>query len=338
VQPTVGRKGKAVLISTGNGPAEAPGDGQGFARLWMRVRSGDAELSDFIAIFLPSSTDPRRTPEWRKRTIQNYLEEEEFKAEYPETEDEALAGISGIKVYLPSGINQAEKIGREFDGLLKAGAMPEPSGGLLTNATDWGESTHMLGLWPLENGGLYVFCEYAPDQGPNVEPSASTRRFMETVRECQRMREPQGMRDPWPLVGVNCYDGAGVQSQKTMKVTVESDPRLLMQFAHIRGERGRRTVRHQPVSFKDYKEETKGYLRYLFRRTATGADTGIIAISPRCKVLLRQLRGLELEDDGSGRIKKGDDHGPDALIAGTATTAARMRGRDEPPELRELGT
>jgi hypothetical protein len=338
VQPTVGRRGKAIVISTGNGPEEAPGDGQAFARLWNRARSGDVGAQGMRTIFLPSRTDPRRTPQWRVDAEAQYLEKEEFEAEYPETEEQALAGISGIKVYLPSGINMAERIGAEFDGLLAVGRMSPPWGGALVVANDWGESTHMLGLWPLEQGGFYVFCEYAPDQGPNVEPGQSTRAFLRIAREAQRMRESLGEMAPWPQFGVISYDSAGVQSQKTMKVTVESDPVLLTQFAPVKGVRGRQVVRHQPVPFKDYKEETKGYLRYLFRRTSKGLPTGIIAISPTCRVLLRQLRGLELEDDGSGKIKKGDDHGPDALIAGTAGQAARSRNREEPAEMLELAT
>lgn len=338
VQPALGSRGKAIVISTGNGPEEAPGDGQAFAKLWNRARSGDIGAEGMVTVFLASRTDPRRTLDWRARTEGQYLEKEEFEAEYPETEEQALAGISGIKVYLPSGINMAERIGKEFDQLLREGRMTVPWGGTLAIANDWGESTHMLGLWPLEQGGYYVFCEYAPEQGPNVEPGQSTRRFMEKVRNAQRSRESMGEMTPWPPVGIISYDSAGVQSQKTMKVTVESDPLLLVQFAPVKGVRGRQVVRHQPVAFKDYKEETKGYLRYLFRRTSKGMATGIVAISPACPVLLRQLRGLELEDDGSGRIKKGDDHGPDALIAGTAGMAARSRNREEPPEMTELAT
>lgn len=330
-QPTLGKNGTAIVISTGNGPPEAPGDGQGYAELWTRARSGSGELH---AIFLPSATDPRRTQAWRTKTADTYLEPIDFEAEYPETEEQALAGVSGTKVYLPSGINAAEAIGAEFDKLLAQGKL-DPYGGLLELAIDWGESTHMLGLWPLEQGGFYVLTEYAPAQGPNVEPGDSARQMLAKVRRAQRTREAMGRTEPWPLIGVNSFDGAGIQSQKTMKVTIEQDPTLLMQYQHVRSGRGRRSIRHRPINFNEYKDEGKDYLRYLFRRTAVGKETGIIAISPNCPELLRQLRGLELEDDGSGRIKKGDDHGPDALIAGVAATAARYRGREAPTESSE---
>lgn len=331
-QPTLGRHGTAIVISTGNGPAEAPGDGRGYAQLWNRGRSSPD--SEFHTIFLPSKTDPRRTEEWRKKTAETYLDPIDFEAEYPETEEQALAGVSGTKVYLPSGINAAESIGGELDGLLMQGKL-EPYGGLIEVAIDWGESTHMLGMWPLEQGGFYVFTEYAPEQGPNVEPGDSARRMLGKVRQAQRSREQMGRNEPWPLIAVNSFDGAGVQSQKTMKVTVEEDPRLLMQYQHVRASRGRRAIRHRAIPFNECKDEGKDYLRYLFRRTAIGKETGIIAISPTCRELLRQLRGLELEEDGSGRIKKGDDHGPDALIAGVAATAARYRGREAPTESAE---
>lgn len=327
-QPTLGKNGTAIVISTGNGPPEAPGDGQGYAELWTRAQSGDKGLH---AIFLPSRTDPRRTEAWRKETADTYLEPIDFEAEYPETEEQALAGVSGTKVYLPAGINAAEAVGRELDMLLAKGQL-EPFGGLIELAIDWGESTHGLGMWPLEQGGFYVFTEYAPPQGPNVEPGDSTRQLLGKIRQFQRSREMMGRQDPWPLIYVNNFDRAGIQSQKTMKVTIEQDPSLIMQYQHVGGLRGRRSIRHRPIAFNEYKDEGKDYLRYLFRRTAVGKETGIIAISPTCTVLLRQLRGLELEDDESGRIKKGDDHGPDALIAGVAATAARHRGREAPTE------
>jgi hypothetical protein len=41
--------------------------------------------------------------------------------------------------------------------------------------------------------------------------------------------------------------------------------------------------------------------------------------------LVRQLRGLLFADVDLGTIAKGDDHGPDALIALTAPIARRNR-------------
>jgi hypothetical protein len=80
-----------------------------------------------------------------------------------------------------------------------------------------------------------------------------------------------------------------------------------------------------PPPAGSYKEETVHYLRRLFRRVAEGETTGVIAISPRNVVLIRQLYALRFADDDSGKVEKIDDHGPDALIAGVAPVARRHR-------------
>jgi hypothetical protein len=103
------------------------------------------------------------------------------------------------------------------------------------------------------------------------------------------------------------------------------DGELLERWEWV-GHGGRKAIRTVPVRFNAYKGEGKDYLQRLFLRAAEGERVQVIAISPRCVVLLRQLRGLELVDDGSGRIKKGDDHGPDSLIAGAAPIAVAHRG------------
>lgn len=334
---TIGRRGKARVISTGNGPPTAPGDGQGFAVLWTQARSGeDAVTGDQIGtVFLPATVDPRRDAAWRESERKKYLNPEDFESEHPLTEEQALAGISGIKVYLPAGINAAEALGRELDALYAQGRLTEPAGGLLEVCVDWGELTHILLVWPLEQGGMYVMEEYAPEAGPGIEPGRSTREILRKARDRQRIREPTGLRDPWPLIAAPRYDSAGVQSMKTFLATAEQDPMLVRQF-DTRNRRGVRKIPTIAVSFADYKDLGKDYLKYLFRRVARGLPTGVIGISPQCPELLRQLRGLEVIDDGSGRIAKGDDHGPDALIADAVPPALRWLGRDEVPE-RELG-
>jgi hypothetical protein len=56
----------------------------------------------------------------------------------------------------------------------------------------------------------------------------------------------------------------------------------------------------------------------LAAAAAEGKTTGIVAISLTNVELIPQLYGLRLADDDSGKVEKGDGHGPDALIAGAA--------------------
>jgi hypothetical protein len=65
----------------------------------------------------------------------------------------------------------------------------------------------------------------------------------------------------------------------------------------------------------------------LARRTAEGSGVQVLAISPRCPVLLRQAKALQRnpEDPTGAWLKDDDQHGPDALVALVANTAGRYR-------------
>jgi hypothetical protein len=333
ILPTLGRQGRAIVISTGNGPAESPGDGQAFASLWNRSMSGDDEAGHTLyPIFLPSSTHPDRDDDWRAREVGNYLTVEEFEQEYPETEDQALQGIGGLKVYPPAGINAAEKLGRKFDDLLARGRMAPPAGETLVLPVDFGEFTHMLILWPLEAGGIYVAGEVSGGGHAGLTTKGSTRALLDLALEHVQREDHAGAL--YPLFGHVAYDAAGVESARTMREVIREDADLLDQFEH-RIVAGRAKVAFKKVRFNVYKTPTKDYLQHLFHRTALGETTRVIGISQRCSELLRQLRGLEMKDDGTGTIEKGDDHGPDSLIAGAARIAARHRGMIEPDELED---
>jgi hypothetical protein len=68
----------------------------------------------------------------------------------------------GNWVFDDQGINAAVELGREFDDMLAAGKMPDPTNGTLGVGIDWGDfRTHASMLWPLERGGLYVPAEIA---------------------------------------------------------------------------------------------------------------------------------------------------------------------------------
>lgn len=365
VLPTLGELGRLIALSTGNGPAEAPGDGQALAVQWARARSGE---SGFHPIFLPASVDPaRRSAKWRREARATFDTPEEFEAEHPETEEQALRGRPGDKVYPPAGINAAEKLGRLFDAERGRGKLPGPAPLTLPDGTkvrglapaiDWGEQTVGLLIWQLERGGVYV--PPAEVAHAHKEPGQLVKPLLGAVVELGQ-----------PLADAR-FDAAGVQSMRTFASTARAKiaPRM----------------RTTSIPFGDYKRETILYLRGLFERTAAivelrelleardvdpdnakqlaavDVDAGdlplvaaiaarrelevdeledgeleltpddvtlsrVIAISPGNPELLRQIRGLEFPDGDSEKVVKGDDHAPDALIAGVAPIARRFRAQ-----------
>lgn len=390
VLPTLGALGRLIILSTGNGPEEAPGDGQSLAVQWSRARSGE---SGFRAIFLPASVDPaRRSAKWRRETKAAFDTPEEFAAEHPETEEEALMGRPGSKVYPPDGVNAAVKLGRLFDVLRSKGKLPQPAtttleGGRkfrgLAPGIDWGEQTVGLLIWALEQGGIYV----PPSEvvHSHKEPGQLVGPLLDRVAAFKQ-----------PLADAR-FDAAGVQSMRT--------------FAATARRKRAPNLSTTSIPFSTYKRETLLYLRGLLQRTAgivelrellesrdvdpddpkalealkvvpgdaalvgaiakrrdveaevaealeqrqavetdaveltkarlrleqalgdlevTPDDVALVrvlAISPGNPELLRQMRGLEFADDDSGKVEKGDDHAPDALLAGSAPIARSHRSR-----------
>jgi terminase large subunit-like protein len=339
LRATLGTRGRLCVISTGNGPAEAEGDGQTYAQMWANAVAGS---NDMTPVFLPDSVHPGRSEEWRRAERKNYLTEEDFLKEHPETEDDAFAQVGGLRAYSPAGINAAEKLGRELDELLERGELPLPE--FIHGGADFGESTHLLLIWPLEGGGIYVAPgEVAPEVAQEVGESA--RQFCESARALQELATSNGQAPDdgsiAPLLGSMPYDAAGIQSMRTFVKTVQTNPELLALWETVR-RAGKDQIRTPKVAFGKYKKDTIDFLRHLFARshrtmlTRAGDlpeghedycdGTRIIAISPKNKALLRQLRGLERKE-GTGEIIKKDDHGPDALVAGTAHQAVRMHDR-----------
>lgn len=99
--PVLGERGRAIVISTGNGKV---GDGAAFAQMWA---TGKARK-----IFLPSRVHPaRQDPGWRESKREEFLSDEDFEGEYPETEEQMLASPGTFNVYPPEGIAAAERLG-----------------------------------------------------------------------------------------------------------------------------------------------------------------------------------------------------------------------------------
>jgi hypothetical protein len=301
VLPTVEGGGRLAVVSTGNGTT---GRGAEFAKQWSRALAGE---SGFKPLFWPWDAEPRRDEAWKAREVAALGSAERFRVEYPETPDDAFVMPDAVNVLPLAGIDAAERLGREWRGKI-----PMPLGGAVHFGIDWGESTQAYVIWPLERGGIYVPpCEVV---ARHSEPGESTTAMLERYKNCPA---PAGQRERPPL-GEARYDAAGIQSMRTFRVVARrSYPQLktvsIPFGAPVQG--GART----------FKEETIGYLRRLFRRAADGHTTQVIAIDPANVELLRQLRKWLLADDDSGRVEKGDDHGPDALIAGAAPIARRFR-------------
>jgi hypothetical protein len=113
------------------------------------------------------------------------------------------------------------------------------------------------------------------------------------------------------------YDAAGIQSMRSA-------------IATTRKRRGFERVKTTKIPFAKYKREAILYERLLMKRTALGKTTRIMAIHPDNVELLRQLRSWEFKknkstEEATEEVDKGDDHGPDAVLAGIAPIAARHR-------------
>lgn len=207
----------------------------------------------------------------------------------------------GAWVYDADAITAAVTLGEQLDH-----SAPPPLGDRLALGIDWGEHTAGLVIYPLEAGGVWITDEIVET---SAIPSVAANRMLDVAA---RHRVP---------VTSARFDAAGVQSMR--------------QFMAVAQERGLCQVgdptrlRWESIPFGKYKTETISYLRLLFSRVAAGETTRIIAISPRCSELVRQLRNLQFKDDDAGTILKQDDHGPDALVAGVAPIAARHRATVE---------
>lgn len=162
-----------------------------------------------------------------------------------------------------------------------------------------------------------------------------------------------GDRHPATYVGEHRFDAAGIVTMRTYMAEVRRHHpgarSVGVSFGAPAPQSGRAAQR------RSYKAEAIGYLRRLVRATAARAHpagieayvrenapagwtddlvaadvslltrSGVLALSGRAGTLRRQLRALEWQDREVGTVRKGDDHGPDALIALIAPTAIRHR-------------
>lgn len=328
--PTIEGGGRAIVISTGNGEH---GDGAQFARLVRDALRG--ALARARLIFLDVWSRPSRTPEWYAAERELYFSQEEFEAEYPLTIDQALYAAAGPTIYPIAGVTAAERLGK----LLDAWHAPTINDGVEVGI-DWGDfQTFAAYAVPLNAGGVWVVDELALMQTEIRD--ASTRILWHS---------PAG-RDPGILrIAADAMPRGSNRTFATVLRDAERDQPDA--FPH----------NHSVWPFGVYKEggndrrgvNTVGYLGMLFRHTAelwqsisdlepldqllaVDAAVGVIAISPRCRVLAHQLRELR-KDPETGKVVKAvlsptdplaGDHGPDALVALCAERAATFRATME---------
>jgi hypothetical protein len=263
----------------------------------------------------------------------------------------------GDYVYPADGLNAAERLGDELDELLRRRTIPPAAGGLLETGTDWGEHTHGVIGWPLERRGMYVAAGLELVGKEPGESTAALVALLGTIVALGQAANPAALepgRRPLDLVRHHAYDAAGVQSMRTYLALIrKTTPRARSVAVPF----GQPIRSGGPSGTRSYKSETIGFTRRMLRRSAARvyfdddleayvrhhgapdwddarvelevkslAVVGPLAISPRrAAELLRQLRALVFADVDLGTVAKGDDHGPDALIALLAPHARRNR-------------
>lgn len=317
LEPTLGEEGQEIILSTGNGET---GDGAAMAEEFRKALKGESER---FPIFLPANVDPRRTPAWRAAKRGNYENEESFKAEHPETVDEALGGQGAVKIYPSEDLAAALAIGRaiaahDHGTWLQKLVLTEG----LEWGIDWGDfQTFAVYVVGLPGGGMFVVDELVQSQ---TEPGAASR-------------------------AITGYELAGTEGVRFVRSSADSSPAGTNRtFAGVLEQRrreqpGRFPETHVSVPFGIFKEgggsnpggvNTVAYLQRLAAASSAFIDrpeweaniheaNGLLAIHDRCRFLKAQMQKLE-RDPETGKVRKPaldprnpekGDHGPDALVA-----------------------
>lgn len=314
IQPTIEGGGQLVGISTGNGRS---GDGEAFAQIWDNAASHKSGLTP---VFLPWSARPDRTAEWREEQRKDYLSDDEFEAEYPDDAEQALSGQSTIHVYSHAGITAAVRNGERLAPMIDQIADEGYEWGI-----DWGDyQTFAVYALPLPGGGVYIVDELVLS---HVEPSKASAAIID--------RAPGGNTEA--VVTASRADSAPAGTNATFMAVLDD----------ARGHRpGRYPESHVRVPFGQFKEgggERRGVntVAFIRRHLESAADVpadwenvddlaATIAIDPRCRVLISQLKQLE-RDNKTGKVRKPGispsdptrgDHGCDAMVALLAPRAA----------------
>lgn len=317
VEPTVegsnGQGGQIFYISSGNGEV---GDGAEFASI---CRKAEAKTNDVVMVFLPASDRPDRDME---KIGAKRASSDGAVVEYAETLDEALQGDKTVHVYPRSDISAAVRLGTLLHDWEGVDSLYEEG---FEWGTDWGDfQTFTVYAVGLPGGGLYIVDEL-PQQ--HMEPQDASINIV--------AHDPGGIRDSdgGKMRAIASRQDASPAGTNSTYASVVRRKREDPEY------KGRIPDTCMRIPFGEFKQggkdrgkaDTIGFLRWLFKRARKHVDDdkpigevhGVIAIHPRCKLLIEQLRNLE-RDPKTGKVKKPPldpkrpeigDHGPDAVVA-----------------------
>lgn len=219
----------------------------------------------------------------------------------PQTREQLLDGDWNAREpgdwVFPKGLDDVFAYGVKLDQERIAGTIAPPVDGQLIISADWGVHAHILILWPLEGGGFYAVKEIVNDV-------ASIRKIAPRVAD-----EVLALR--WPVYRER-FDASmpGLNDAFLEKLA----PLLPWK------------IKFTAVPFGKYKALTIDYLQLLVANTMGASIAPRLAISAQgCPILAEQIHQWKYADPNVGRTEKGDDHGPDALVAGVAPAAAKRR-------------
>lgn len=262
---------------------------------------------------LPFPDDPQDTPERCKARVfvpaklsdNPSVDQVAYRAALsgldPQTRAQLLEGDWNAREpgdwVFPKGLDAVMALGAELDAERADNTIAPPLDSQLVIAADWGVHAHVLILWPLEAGGFYAVKEIVND-------IASIRTVAPRVA------------DEVLALGYPVYSERFDASMPGLNDSFLERLKGLLPWP----------IKYLAVPFGKYKALTIDYLRLLVANTA-GADIAPrLAISAKgCPILAEQIHLWKYADPDVGRTEKGDDHGPDALVAGVAPVAAKRR-------------
>lgn len=282
-KPTTEGGGQVIVGSTGNGKS---GDGKQFHHLWEQAESNPDVISP---LFIAWNEREDRSQEWYDQVAKTMPSLDAMTQEYPATPDDAFRRNTDTLAFSSSHLSAAERLGKEYDQLLAAGALPPPASPVFIGI-DWGLNSACCVVYPLAGFGFYVADEYVSNQD---DAETFSKRAIELGG---KYSGEEGLERAF-------YDAAGAQQMKS--------------FARISPP----SIRITGIPFGKFKQRSVEFLRLLLKRTDAKEEIGYLAISSRCTETARQLRDIQQGEDG--KLQKGSDHSADALIAAVAQSAVQ---------------
>lgn len=180
-----------------------------------------------------------------------------------------------------------------------------PVGGKLHSGIDFGEASHVLAIWPLEMGSVWVPKEHVYEHG---EPDREARVWMRKVENLGYTLDRSR------------FDSSKPESMRLF-------------YRELKEARGAEYGRPSPVPFNKWKRAAILHVRGMASRTAWGEKFGALGIdSQGCPILEQQLYELKFKGEDTEDLVKEDDHGPDALFAGIAPEIRRWVPPEEKPQ------